>query len=95
MKWLVVLCRSLLTLALAVLLVAATAYLAGEVAVAWYMQHYSVAARVDLSNDMGFGMLGFLYVGLLRRLHVRACVAPPGAACGLALVGARQPSRDG
>jgi hypothetical protein len=62
MKWLVVLVRSLLTVALATALVAAAAYLGGEATVAWYMQHYAVTARADLSNDMGFGMLGFVVV---------------------------------
>jgi len=28
--------------------------------VAWYMNHYDISVRAELSEDYGFGMLGFL-----------------------------------
>ncbi len=39
------------------LLLAAALFASGEATVAWYMNHYGVPARSDLSEDYGFGML--------------------------------------
>ena len=43
--------------AVAVLLQGGVVFLAGEATVAWYMNHYGVSARTELSEDYGFGML--------------------------------------
>ena len=32
-------------------------FVSGEAAVAWYMHHYAITSRLDLSEDYGFGML--------------------------------------
>lgn len=35
-------------------------YLAAETYVSWYMAHYGVVVRADLSEDYGFGILGLM-----------------------------------
>lgn len=59
MKTLVFLGRVFIALALAALLLVAVLFLAGEATVAWYLHYYAVAPRLELSEDYGFGMLGF------------------------------------
>lgn len=49
--------RFVVALALTVLVLAGVLFFSGEATVAWYMSHYSVPARVELSEDYGFGML--------------------------------------
>lgn len=34
--------------------------LVGDATVSWYVHHYEIAARLDLSEDYGFGLLTFL-----------------------------------
>lgn len=50
----------LLTLACAVGVAWLLECAAAEAYVAWYMNHYDIAIRAELSDDYGFGMLGFL-----------------------------------
>ncbi len=52
--------RLLVALVIAALLLAIALFLASEIAGTWYMQHYALASRLELSEDHGFGMLGFL-----------------------------------
>lgn len=82
--------RTLLNLVSCVLIALAglfvTMIAAGEAVIAWYMHHYAVPSRLELSEDMGFGMLmlavwgasfftlpiwGFLGWYLVHRLKVR------------------------
>lgn len=60
MKYLNLLTRLFVALTVAVLLVAVVAYVASEIAVVWYMWDHNIPVRAELSEDMGFGMLGFL-----------------------------------
>lgn len=49
-----------LALVIAVLLLAGVLFLTGEATVSWNRHHYGIAARLDLSEDYGFGMLALL-----------------------------------
>ena len=57
MKAVAVLCRIFGALALAGVLLVIAFFVSGEAAVAWYMHHYAITSRLDLSEDYGFGML--------------------------------------
>ena len=39
---------------------AVTIAVVGEAMTAWYMHHHGITNRLDLSEDMGFGMLVFV-----------------------------------
>jgi len=79
--------RVLITLLIATLLAWGAALLSAEATIAWYMQHYGVAQRADLADDMGLGMLGlFVQISavllsfvaalvVLWRLSARAAIA--------------------
>lgn len=59
MKLLILTGRLFVVLAFAALMTFLMLFLAGEVTAAWYMHHYNIAARNELSEDYGFGMLAF------------------------------------
>lgn len=59
MKSLIFFGRVLVALVISVLFLAVALFLASEITRTWYMQHYAVASRLELSEDYGFGMLGF------------------------------------
>lgn len=59
MKTLAFFSRVLIALVLAGALLVSALFLVGEATVAWYMHHYAVVSRLELSEDYGFGMLGF------------------------------------
>jgi hypothetical protein len=60
MKSLTLFGRLLVALVIAMLFLAIALFLASEITCTWYMNHYAVASRLELSEDHGFGMLGFL-----------------------------------
>jgi hypothetical protein len=92
MKTLVFLIRVLVALTLAAVLFVAVLFLAVEATVAWYLQYYAIASRLELSEDYGFGMLVFfvqcatavvalplaMFAGwrLSARIQVRGYAAP-------------------
>lgn len=55
--------RLVVAVAVTVLLLASVLFVAGEATVAWYMSHYGVPARIELSEDYGFGMLALFVEG--------------------------------
>ena len=57
MNSIVLVCRVAVALVITSLLLAAVLFVSGEATVAWYMNHYGVPARIDLSEDYGLGML--------------------------------------
>jgi len=57
---LVYICQFALTLACAVGVAWLLEFAAVEAYVAWYMNYYDIPVRAELSEDYGFGMLGFL-----------------------------------
>ena len=85
--------RLIITLVSAALLAWGAAELSAEATVAWYMQHYGVAQRSDLADDMGFGMLGlFVQLSVFSLSFVAALIAVWRLSAGLAIKSADQRS---
>ena len=68
MKEIINVVRALVALVVAVFVASILASLSVEAVVVLYMQHYGVAHRADLSDDMGFGMLGLFVQSLVALL---------------------------
>ncbi|MFT3735337.1 MAG: hypothetical protein QM776_09970 [Rhodocyclaceae bacterium] len=60
--------RACIALAIAIGSASGLAVLSAEAFVMWYMQHYGIAQRADLADDMGFGMLGLFVQSVVALL---------------------------